>query len=296
MSNTWRRLGLACRDSVGHILIQIGTNTHLPAFFNGLLHECEAVLHLYMFCVSMSRHSWKGAAAFPPERDCQWASLNPAVWQDARIISGDGGSKRGSRMEESKGEKGREGQWLCESSSASLYPSWEHYTQQCTFPLCHAITPPQRPQNCPLLCHTPLPPSLSFPPPILPSFTLHLWLTLSIPAHLSRAMPSLKHGALQLFISQAPDLSTYFPSSVTSFHLSPLLPFSPTLHDTDDLFLALSIIATWPTLNHSKEKQLFHMSPFLLLFPFFFTASQRFIACRYLHQAFAISFRRLFIV
>lgn len=33
-----------------------------------------------------------------------------AVWQDVRIISEDGGSERGSRMEESKGEKGREGQ------------------------------------------------------------------------------------------------------------------------------------------------------------------------------------------
>lgn len=206
MSNTWGRLGLACRDSVGHILIQIGTNTHLPAFFNGLLHECEAVLHLYMFCVSMSRHSWKGAAAFPPERDCQWASLNPAVWQDARIISGDGGSKRGSRMEESKGEKGREGQWLCESGSASLYPSWEHYTQQCTFPLCHAITPPHRPQNCPLLCHTPLPrhfPSLHPSYPLSPYISdwpsPFLLISLGPCPHLSMVRCSFSFPKLQIY-------------------------------------------------------------------------------------------------
>lgn len=59
--------------------------------------------------VCMSQHSWKGDAAFPPECGCQWASLSPAVWQDAGIISGDGGGERGSRKEESKEEEKKKG-------------------------------------------------------------------------------------------------------------------------------------------------------------------------------------------
>ena len=108
-----------CRGGDGciHIFSHTHTNTHLSAALHELIHVCEKVLHLCMLCVCtclcvcacVSQHSWKGAAAFPPECDCQWASLSLAVWQDARIISGHGGSERGSRMEESKGGKGREG-------------------------------------------------------------------------------------------------------------------------------------------------------------------------------------------
>lgn len=83
--------------------------------------KCYTSVSYVYVCVCVSQHSWKGgggAAVFPPECDCQWASLSLAVWQDARIISGHGGSERGSRMEESEGGTGeREGQH--ESGGAS---------------------------------------------------------------------------------------------------------------------------------------------------------------------------------
>lgn len=51
--------------------------------------------------------SWVcGAAVFPPQCDCQWASLSLAVWQDAGIISGHGGSGGGSRGDQERGGRG----------------------------------------------------------------------------------------------------------------------------------------------------------------------------------------------
>lgn len=125
------------------------------------------------------------------------------------------------------------------------------HTQQCTF-LSVTQSPHRRDPIAapPLLCH--FLPSVTLPPSILPPFTLHLWLTLSVPPHISQAVPSLKHGVLQIFISPALDLSILLPSSLASFHFSPLLPFSPTLQHTTALLFALSIIASWPTLNRKQ--------------------------------------------
>lgn len=60
-------------------------------------------------CVCHSSHG-RGLQRFRLSATVSGHHSAPAVWQDARIISGDGGRERGSRMEESKGEKGREGQ------------------------------------------------------------------------------------------------------------------------------------------------------------------------------------------
>lgn len=130
----------------------INVNTDLSAALHGLRHICEVLLHLYMFlCVCVCPGTpGRGAGVFPPERGCQWASLSPAVWQYARIISRDGGS----RMEESKGgKKGERGSdWV--SRAARLNIRLESITHTAMhFALSHAISPPQRARHGTLLCH-----------------------------------------------------------------------------------------------------------------------------------------------
>lgn len=167
---------------------------------------------------------------FPPECDCQWASLSLAVWQDARIISGHGGSERGSGVKEKRGARGRD----CLSRPRRVLISVLRAlrTQQCT--LLSVTQSPHR--RDPIR-------ALLLAPTLTPSFRPASLIDPAGPfPHISRAVAlSLKHGALQIFHFIHPAL----PSAPRRLRLAssvsaPLLPFSP--HST--LLFAPGIIAS----------------------------------------------------
>lgn len=75
---------------------------------------------------------------FPPERDCQWASLSPAVWRGSLVETE--GAREGAERRREKENKGSTGQWLRLSIRLeSITHTALHFT------LSHAIDPPQRP-------------------------------------------------------------------------------------------------------------------------------------------------------
>lgn len=176
-----------------------------------------------MLCCVVSQHSWKKGAGgllqhFPPECDCQWASLSLAAWQDARIISGHGGSERGSGVKEKRGARGRD----CLSRPRRVLISILRAlrTQQCT--LLSVTQSPHRRDPIRALLLAPM-----LTPPFRPASLID---SAGPFPHISRAVAlSLMHGALQIFHFIHPAL----PSAprclrFASFHFGPIAPiFTP---------------------------------------------------------------------